>query len=128
MLTINQADLFYAVEYALAAFLLFLCAWKRGRFDIRRQIGRKVFFCRLLLALFVSILGIALMTGIHFLRLEPEVRFAAVGAVQFFMTVCNSVILGSSFSSGTAFIPAGQRWRRYLSSCMGYRISLCPAK
>lgn len=107
MLTINQADLFYAVEYAVAAFLLFLCAWKRGRFDIRRQIGRKVFFRCLLLALFVSILGIALMTGIHFLRLEPEVRFAAVGAVQFFLTVCNSVILGSSFFQRYRVYPRG---------------------
>lgn len=128
MLTINQADLFYAAEYALEALLLLLCTWQRGTLDIRRQIGRKVFFRRLLLVLFVSVPGIALMTGIYFIRLEPEVRFAAVGAVQFFMTVCNSVILGSSFSSGTASIPAGQRWRRYLSSCMGYRISLCPAK
>lgn len=106
MLTINQADLFYAAEYALAALLLLLCTWQRGTLDIRRQIGRKVFFRRLLLVLFVSVLGIALMTGIYFIRLEPEVRFAAVGAVQFFMTVCNSVILGSSFSSGTASIPA----------------------
>lgn len=106
MLTINQADLFYAVEYALAALLLLLCTWKRGTLDIRRQIGRKVFFRRLLLALFVSVPGIVLMAGIYFLRLEPEARFAAVGAVQFFMTVCNSVILGSSFSSGTASIPA----------------------
>lgn len=97
MLTINQADLFYAAEYALAALLLLLCTWQRGTLDIRRQIGRKVFFRRLLLVLFVSVLGIALMTGIYFIRLEPEVRFAAVGAVQFFMTVCNSVILGSSF-------------------------------
>lgn len=94
MLTINQADLFYAAEYALAALLLLLCTWQRGTLDIRRQIGRKVFFRRLLLVLFVSVLGIALMTGIYFIRLEPEVRFAAVGAVQFFMTVCNSVILG----------------------------------
>ena len=53
MLTINQADLFYTAEYALAALLLLLCTWKRGRLDIRRQIGRKVFFRRLLLALFV---------------------------------------------------------------------------
>lgn len=129
MLTINQADLFYAAEYALAALLLLLCTWQRGTLDIRRQIGRKVFFRRLLLVLFVSVLGIALMTGIYFIRLEPEVRFAAVGAVQFFMTVCNSVILGSSFFQRyRASIPAGQRWRRYLSSCMGYRISLCPAK
>lgn len=97
MLTINQADLFYAAEYALEALLLLLCTWQRGTLDIRRQIGRKVFFRRLLLVLFVSVLGIALMTGIYFIRLEPEVRFAAVGAVQFFMTVCNSVILGSSF-------------------------------
>ena len=126
MLTINQADLFYAAEYALEALLLLLCTWQRGTLDIRRQIGRKVFFRRLLLVLFVFVLGIALMTGIYFLRLEPAVRFAAVGAVQFFMTVCHSVIL--PFSSGTASIPAGQRWRRYLSSCMGYRISLCPAK
>ncbi|MFR6111586.1 MAG: hypothetical protein ACLUIQ_09775 [Dialister invisus] len=102
MLTINQADLFYAAEYALAALLLLLCTWQRGTLDIRRQIGRKVFFRRLLLVLFVSVLGIALMTGIYFIRLEPEVRFAAVGAVQFFMTVCNSVIL--AFSSGTASI------------------------
>lgn len=98
MLTINQADLFYAAEYALEALLLLLCTWQRGTLDIRRQIGRKVFFRRLLLVLFVSVLGIALMTGIYFIRLEP------------------------------ASIPAGQRWRRYLSSCMGYRISLCPAK
>ena len=96
MLTINQADLFYAAEYALAAFLLFLCAWKRGRLDIRR-----------LLVLFVSVLGIALMTGIYFIRLEPEVRFAAVGAVQFFMTVCNSVILGSSFFQRYRVYPRG---------------------
>ena len=89
MLTINQADLFYAAEYALAALLLLLCTWKRGRLDIRRQIGRKVFFRRLLLVLFVSVLGIALMAGIYFLRLGSEIRFAAVGAVQFFMTVCN---------------------------------------
>lgn len=83
MLTINQADLFYAAEYALAVLLLLLCTWQRGTLDIRRQIGRKVFFRRLLLVLFVSVLGIALMTGIYFIRLEPEVRFAAVGAVQF---------------------------------------------
>ena len=75
MLTINQADLFYAAEYALAALLLLLCTWQRGTLDIRRQIGRKVFFRRLLLVLFVSVLGIALMTGIYFIRLEPEVRF-----------------------------------------------------
>ena len=62
MLTINQADLFYAAEYALAALLLLLCTWQRGTLDIRRQIGRKVFFRRLLLVLFVSVLGIALMT------------------------------------------------------------------
>lgn len=42
MLTINQADLFYAAEYALAALLLLLCTWQRGTLDIRRQIGRKV--------------------------------------------------------------------------------------
>lgn len=107
MLTINQADLFYAVEYAVAAFLLFLSAWKRGTLDIRRQIGRKVFFRRLLLVLFVSVLGIALMTGIYFIRFEPEVRFAAVGAVQFFMTVCNSVILGSSFFQRYRVYPRG---------------------
>ena len=130
MLTINQVDLFYAAEYALAALLLLLCTWQRGTLDIRRQIGRKVFFRRLLLVLFVSVLGIALMTGIYFIRLEPEVRFAAVGAVQFFMTVCNSVssrVLPFS-SRYRVYSPAGQRWRRYLSSCMGYRISLCPAK
>ena len=55
MLTINQADLFYAAEYALAALLLLLCTWKRGRLDIRRQIGRKVFFRRLLLVQFNSL-------------------------------------------------------------------------
>ena len=71
MLTINQADLFYAAEYALAALLLLLCTWQRGTLDIRRQIGRKVFFRRLLLVLFVSVPGIALMTGIYFIRLEP---------------------------------------------------------
>ena len=54
MLTINQADLFYAAEYALAALLLLLCTWQRGTLDIRRQIGRKVFFRRLLLVLFLS--------------------------------------------------------------------------
>lgn len=107
MLTINQADLFYAAEYALAALLLLLCTWQRGTLDIRRQIGRKVFFRRLLLVLFVSVLGIALMTGIYFIRLEPEVRFAAVGAVQFFMTVCNSVILGSSFFQRYRVYPRG---------------------
>lgn len=63
MLTINQADLFYAAEYALEALLLLLCTWQRGTLDIRRQIGRKVSFRRLLLVLFVSVLGIALMTG-----------------------------------------------------------------
>ncbi len=78
-----------------------------GTLDIRRQIGRKVFFRRLLLVLFVSVLGIALMTGIYFIRLEPEVRFAAVGAVQFFMTVCNSVILGSSFFQRYRVYPRG---------------------
>ena len=31
MLTINQADLFYAAEYALEALLLLLCTWQRGR-------------------------------------------------------------------------------------------------
>lgn len=46
-----------------------------GTLDIRRQIGRKVFFRRLLLVLFVSVLGIALMTGIYFIRLEPEGPF-----------------------------------------------------
>ena len=107
MLTINQADLFYAAEYALAALLLLLCTWQRGTLDIRRQIGRKVFFRRLLLVLFVSVPGIALMTGIYFIRLEPEVRFAAVGAVQFFMTVCNSVILGSSFFQRYRVYPRG---------------------
>lgn len=107
MLTINQADLFYAAEYALAALLLLLCTWQRGTLDIRRQIGRKVFFRRLLLVLFVSVLGIALMTGIYFIRLEPEVRFAAVGAVQFFMTVCNSVIFGSSFFQRYRVYPRG---------------------
>ena len=30
MLTINQADLFYAAEYALEALLLLLCTWQRG--------------------------------------------------------------------------------------------------
>ena len=99
MLTINQADLFYAAEYALAALLLLLCTWQRGTLDIRRQIGRKVFFRRLLLVLFVSVLGIALMTGIYFIRLEPEVRF--------FMTVCNSVILGSSFFQRYRVYPRG---------------------
>ena len=128
MLTINQANLFYAAEYALAALLLLLCTWQRETLDIRRQIGRKVFFRRLLLVLFVSVPGIALMTGIYFIRLEPEVRFAAVGAVQFFMTVCNSVILGSSFFQRYRVYPRGSARRRYLSSCMGYRISLCPAK
>lgn len=103
----NQADLFYAAEYALEALLLLLCTWQRGTLDIRRQIGRKVFFRRLLLVLFVSVLGIALMTGIYFIRLEPEVRFAAVGAVQFFMTVCNSVILGSSFFQRYRVYPRG---------------------
>ena len=107
MLTINQADLFYAAEYALEALLLLLCTWQRGTLDIRRQIGRKVFFRRLLLVLFVSVLGIALMTGIYFIRLEPEVRFAAVGAVQFFVTVCNSVILGSSFFQRYRVYPRG---------------------
>ena len=87
MLTINQADLFYAAEYALEALLLLLCTWQRGTLDIRRQIGRKVFFRRLLLVLFVSVLGIALMTGIYFIRLEPEVRFAAVVAVQFLLLI-----------------------------------------
>lgn len=78
-----------------------------GRLISGRQIGRKVFFRRLLLVLFVSVLGIALMTGIYFIRLEPEVRFAAVGAVQFFMTVCNSVILGSSFFQRYRVYPRG---------------------
>ena len=55
-------DRFYAAEYALAALLLLLCTWQRGTLDSRRQIGRKVFFRRLLLVLFVSVLGIALMT------------------------------------------------------------------
>ena len=91
MLTINQADLFYAAEYALAALLLLLCTWQRGTLDM----------------LFVSVPGIALMTGIYFIRLEPEVRFAAVGAVQFFMTVCNSVILGSSFFQRYRVYPRG---------------------
>ena len=39
------------------------------------------------------------MTGIYFIRLEPEVRFAAVGAVQFFMTVCNSVNIKSCLTA-----------------------------
>lgn len=55
MLTINQADLFYAAEYALEVFLLLLCTWQRGTLDIRRQIGRKVFFRRLLLVQFNSL-------------------------------------------------------------------------
>ena len=33
MLTINQADLFYAAEYALEALLLLLCTWQRGTLD-----------------------------------------------------------------------------------------------
>mgnify|MGYP000615261461 CR=1 FL=1 len=67
MLTINQADLFYAAEYALAALLLLLCTWQRGTLDIRRQIGRKVFFRRLLLVLFVSVLGTCAYGGNIFL-------------------------------------------------------------
>ena len=97
----------HAYHQSLAALLLLLCTWKRGRLDIRRQIGRKVFFRRLLLVLFVSVLGIALMAGIYFLRLGSEIRFAAVGAVQFFMTVCNSVILGSSFFQRYRVYPRG---------------------
>lgn len=107
MLTINQADLFYAMEYALAALLLLLCTWKRRGLDIRRQIGRKVFFRRLLVALFAAVLGIALMTGIHLLRLESDIRLVAIGGVQFFLTVCNSVILGASFFQRYRVYPRG---------------------
>ena len=75
--------------------------------DDNFRLQEAYFFRRLLLVLFVSVLGIALMTGIYFIRLEPEVRFAVVGAVQFFMTVCNSVILGSSFFQRYRVYPRG---------------------
>lgn len=108
MVTINQESLLYLWEYLIAALFLGICTWKHlRRFDVTKPIGRRVFLFRLIPVIIVTLFGVALMAGIHLMRLEPGTRLLTVGAVQVFMTVFNSVLLGASIFQRYRIYPRG---------------------
>lgn len=108
MITINQESLLYLWEYAMAAIFLGLCTWKSLRlFDVTESIGRRAFLFRLGAVIIVTVLCVALMTGVHLMRLSGDLRFFAVGAAQVFMTVFNSVFLGAALLQRYRVYPRG---------------------
>ncbi len=104
----NQANLFFIIQYAAVAAILFAAWHFHFSLDMRKSISRKTFLKRFLIAVGITLLGIAAMTGLYLLHLSPAVMPWAVGAVWLLMSVLGNTILFASWGQRCFSAPRGR--------------------
>ena len=108
-MTYNQQNIFFAIEYVLAALVIGISTWRSLQLDVRKRIGRRTFLLRLIPVIVAVIFGVTAIAAIYLLHVDGATKNTAVTAALLVMTVFCYSVLGAS---------AVQRFRVYPRGAM----------